>query len=64
MINDMRLLIGGAPSKFFHLQELSIALKKYGIDCKLVHDEEFSNGFPNRKVSNWIANPNGKKESL
>jgi len=51
----MRLLIGGSPSKFFHLQEFTNALIKNGIDCKLVNDSEFSDGYPSRKISNWFS---------
>ena len=50
----MKLLIGGSSSKFFHLKEFSESLKKLGINCKLVHDVEYSNGFPSRKISHWI----------
>ena len=32
----MRLLIGGSPSKMFHLKEFENALIKLGIECKLV----------------------------
>ena len=46
----MRLLIGGSPSKFFHLQEFTNTLIKNGIDCKLVNDSEFSDGYPSRKI--------------
>lgn len=51
----MRLLIGGSPSKFFHLQEFVEALTKNGIDCKLIKDTEFSDGFPSRNISNWFS---------
>jgi glycosyltransferase involved in cell wall biosynthesis len=58
----MKILIGGSPSKFFHLQEFTDALIKNGIDCKLVQDIEFSDGFPNRKISKWFSsNKNFKK---
>ena len=50
----MRLLIGGSPSKIFHLKEFEDALIKLGIECKLVIDTDISNGFPSRKISNWF----------
>ena len=50
----MKLLIGGSPSKFFHLKEFSEQLKKNGIDCKLVIDTEIYAGFPSRKTSDWF----------
>jgi glycosyltransferase involved in cell wall biosynthesis len=52
----MKVLIGGAPSKFFHLKEFKNALIKNGVDCKLVSDQEFSDGFPSRKIVNWFQN--------
>ena len=51
----MRLLIGGSPSKFFHLKEFVKSLEKYGVECMLVNDSEFSDGFPGRKLSKWFT---------
>ena len=50
----MKLLIGGSKSKFFHLKEFGDALTKYGIEYKLVHDEDVYDGFPSRNFKNWI----------
>jgi len=50
----MRLLIGGSPSKLFHLKEFQNALTKLGVDCKLVVDTDICNGFPSRKISDWF----------
>lgn len=50
----MRLLIGGASSKFFHLKEFSDALEKLGIETRLVIDSEIYDGFPSRKISSWF----------
>ena len=50
----MKLLIGGSSSKFFHLKEFAESLEKLGVECKLVHDVDFADGFPSRKISNWI----------
>ena len=49
----MRLLIGGAPLKLFHLKEFQNALTKLGVECKLVIDTDICNGFPSRKISDW-----------
>jgi glycosyltransferase involved in cell wall biosynthesis len=50
----MRLLIGGSPSKIFHLKEFKNSLIKLGIECKLVVDTDICNGFPSRKISDWF----------
>jgi len=51
----MKLLIGASPSKFFHMKEFIEELEKNNIRTKLVLDEEFVLGFPNRKISKWIS---------
>lgn len=50
----MKLLIGGSPSKFFHLKEFGESLKKFGIDYRLVIDTEIYAGFPSRNISDWF----------
>tara|TARA_B110001454_G_scaffold214654_1_gene234788 strand:+ start:281 stop:1342 length:1062 start_codon:yes stop_codon:yes gene_type:complete len=50
----MKLLIGGSPSKIFHLKEFEKALTNLKIECKLVIDSEICNGFPSRKISDWF----------
>jgi len=55
----MKILIGGAPSKFFHLREFGDALVRNGIEYKLVSDIEFVIGFPNKDPLKW--KPNLKK---
>ena len=50
----MRLLIGGASSKFFHLKEFGEAISKFGVEYKLVNDVNVIDGFPSRKIFNWI----------
>ena len=54
----MRLLIGGASSKFFHLQEFAKSLNTRGIETKLVFDADVCDGFPSRKIRNWFQNRN------
>lgn len=49
----MRLLIGGASSKFFHLKEFGEAISKFGVEYKLVNDVDIIDGFPSRKILNW-----------
>lgn len=50
----MKLLIGGASSKFFHLKEFGVALTKFGIEYKLVQDTDVYTGFPSRNVKRWF----------
>ena len=50
----MKLLIGGSPSKIFHLKEFAETLIDKNSEVKLVIDSEISDGFPSRKISNWI----------
>ena len=50
----MKLLIGGSPSKIFHLEEFQKALTKLNVECKLVIDTDICNGFPSRKISDWF----------
>lgn len=52
----MRLLIGGAGSKFFHLKEFSDSLERLGVETKLVLDSEIYDGFPSRNINNWLQN--------
>ena len=50
----LRLLIGGSSSKLFHLQEFSHALESFGVECKVVFDADYADGFPSRKINNWF----------
>ena len=50
----MRILIGGASSKFFHLEEFGEALIKNGVEYNLVSDVDTYDGFPSRKISKWF----------
>ena len=51
----MKLLIGASSSKLFHLREFADNLKKRGIECKVVFDSDYADGFPNRKISKWFS---------
>ena len=59
----MKLLIGGSSSKIFHLQEFSNYLKKIDIECKLVFDADYADGFPSRSTNSWF-NSNKKFKNL
>ena len=50
----MKILIGASSSKIFHLQEFSDALNELGIITKVVFDVDYSDGFPSRKIKNWL----------
>ena len=59
----MKLLIGGSSSKMFHLQEFSNYLKKIDVECKLVFDADYADGFPSRSTNSWF-NSNKKFKNL
>lgn len=50
----MKILIGGSPSKFFHLREFGDELRKFGVEYELVIDTDVYVGFPSRKIANWF----------
>ena len=54
MTKNLKLLIGGSSSKIFHLKEFSNSLEKIGVECKLVFDEDYADGFPSRNFGNWL----------
>ena len=51
----MKLLIGASNSKIFHLKEFAENLKKKNIECEVVFDSDYADGFPNRKISKWFS---------
>ena len=58
----MKLLIAyGSKGKLFHLEEFSKALEKFGVECKLVKDSDFSSGFPSKKISDWFPDKKFQK---
>jgi len=61
--NEMKLLIGASSSKIFHLKEFSNYLKKIDIECKLIFDADYADGFPSRKMNSWF-NSNKKFKNL
>jgi len=50
----LKVLIGGAKSKLFHLKEFGEALTKINIEYKLVEDAKIYNKFPSRKIKDWF----------
>ena len=58
----MKLLVGGAKTKFFHLKEFCDALAKLGVEYKLVHDVEVYDGFPSRNFKNWFQSKDNFKK--
>jgi len=54
----MRLLIGGSPTKLFHLKEFKESLKKFNVETKIVIDTDILDGFPSRNLKKWFQNKN------
>jgi len=50
----LKLLIGASSSKIFHLKEFTQNLEKNNIECKVVLDSDYADGFPSRKIGNWF----------
>ena len=50
----MKLLIGGGLLKMFHLKEFGEAISKFNIQYKLVNDVKIIDGYPSRKIRNWV----------
>jgi len=50
----MKILISGAKTKFFHLEEFGKALSDLDVEYKLVHDIDIIDGFPSRNIKNWV----------
>ena len=50
----MKLLIGASSSKIFHLKEFAQNLEKKNLECKVVLDSDYADGFPSRKIGNWF----------
>jgi len=41
--------------KYFHLKEFGEALKKFGVDYKLVKEIDYISGFPNKNPKSWFS---------
>ena len=56
----MKIIIAyGSLGKYFHLKEFSDELEKLNVVVKLVHDSDYSKGFPSKNISDWFG---GDKE--
>ena len=56
----MKLLLAyGSLGKYFHLKEFADELERQSVQVKLVHDIDYSKGFPSKKFSDWF---NGDKK--
>ena len=53
------LIVSGSKGKFFHLKAFGEALKKLGVEYKIVNESDYGLGFPSRKIKNWFNS--GKK---
>ena len=63
--NLVKLLIAyGSLGKFFHLKEFAKELERQNVIVKLVHDVEFSKGFPSKNVSDWFGGDKKFKELI
>jgi len=63
-IKAMKILIGASSSKIFHLNEFAKELINLGIETKVVFDEDFSDGFPSRRIKHWIKPKNTFKKLI
>ena len=51
----MKLLIAyGSKGKLFHMSEFVNSLEKFGVQCKLVKDTDYSKGFPSKNPKDWL----------
>jgi len=57
------LIVSGATGKFFHLNAFGEALKKLGVEYKLINELEYGLGFPSKNIKNWL-NPDKKYKKL
>lgn len=59
----LKILIGASPTKLFHLEEFARALGKFQIECKIVNDVEYADGYPSKNIKTWLYS-NKKFEKL
>ena len=56
----MKIIVAyGSLGKIFHMKEFSDELEKLNVTVKLVHDSDYSRGFPSKRVLDWFE---GDKE--
>ena len=52
----MKLLIGASKDFRFHLEEFGEALKRQGVNCKIVNVTDYGSGFLSKNIKNWFSN--------
>ena len=53
----MKIIVAyGSLGKIFHMKEFSDELEKLNVTVKLVHDSDYSRGFPSKRVFRNIRN--------
>ena len=52
----MKILFGVSSTKNFHIEEFSKFLNQFEITTKVVSDIEYADGYPSRRIKNWIKN--------
>ena len=60
----MRLLIGGANSRLLYLKEFGEAISKFNVEYKIVNDVNIIDGFPSRKIFNWVKSTSQFKKII
>ena len=51
----MKIIVAyGSLGKIFHMKEFSDELEKLNVTVKLVHDSDYSRGFPSKRVLDWF----------
>ncbi len=59
----MKIIIAyGSLGKYFHLKEFAEELEKLNVVVKLVHDSDYSKGFPSKNISDWFGGNNKFKK--
>ena len=59
----MKILIAGAPDKYFHLKEFGEELKKQKIEYVLVNDSDYATGISKKNIRDFL-NPKKKFNEL
>ena len=59
----MKILIAGAPDKYFHLKEFGEELKKHKIEYALVNDSDYATGISKKNIRDFL-NPKKKFNEL
>jgi glycosyltransferase involved in cell wall biosynthesis len=50
----MKILIAGAPDKYFHLKEFGEELKKHKIEYTLVNDSDYATGISKKNINEFL----------